>query len=178
MVTPSPEPPFSPQSYEISITLRDVGLPVDEELVKRVISTVLAENARKSGRVSVVFVTDAEIHEINRQFLGHDYPTDVISFSLSEEGPDAANNGDSQGFGAVGIDAELIISVDTATEVAIEVGWSPACELLLYCVHGALHLCGYEDDTPAEMAQMRKAEREIFRLCELPEPPPTPYAPA
>ncbi len=178
MVTPSSEPQIPVQPYEISITLRDVGLPVEDGEVKRVISTVLAQNGQKSGRVSVVFVTDAEIHRINRQFLGHDYPTDVISFSLSGEGPEAANPGDSEGFEPVGIDAELIISVETATEVAHEVGWSPACELLLYCVHGALHLCGYEDDTPAEMAQMRKAEREIFRLCELPEPPPTPYAPA
>lgn len=112
------------------------------------------------GSVTVVLVTDEEIHRINREFLQHDWATDVISFAYQEES-DAGSL-------ASEIDGELVISVDTAREQAEKHGWSLDDELLLYFTHGFLHLCGYDDLTDEERPRMRQKEREllsIFHLC-------------
>jgi probable rRNA maturation factor len=108
----------------------------------------LADAGCSSATVSVAVVDDATIHRINRQFLEHDYPTDVLSFVL--EGPPH-------------LEGEIIASLETARREAAEVGWSPDDELLLYAVHGALHLAGLRDKEPAESAAMRAAERAILK---------------
>jgi probable rRNA maturation factor len=97
--------------------------------------------------VSVAIVDDPTIHRLNRQFLEHDYPTDVLSFALAEPPR---------------VEGEIIASIDTARREAAEAGWAPEDELLLYAVHGALHLVGYRDKTSAEAAVMRTAERSVL----------------
>lgn len=99
--------------------------------------------------LSLALVDDAEIRRINREFLAHDYATDVISFRYSE--PDDAV-----------LDGELILGVETATRVAAELGWSLDDELLLYGLHGYLHLCGYDDQTAEARQAMRHRERELL----------------
>jgi probable rRNA maturation factor len=104
---------------------------------------LLGERIRRAN-VSIVVVDDRTIHRLNRRFLNHDEPTDVITFSLEE--------GDS-------VDGEIITSADTAAAAAKRFGWTMADELLLYAVHGALHLAGYDDQAPTQRRKMRSRER-------------------
>ncbi len=92
---------------------------------------------------------NAEIHRVNRQFLEHDFATDVISFSLGE--PDGPLEGD------------LMVSAEMAVEQAARYGWSPLEELLLYVIHGTLHLVGYDDLTEEDRAVMRRQESHYLQ---------------
>ncbi|MEN0112135.1 MAG: rRNA maturation RNase YbeY, partial [Planctomycetota bacterium] len=90
----------------------------------------------------------------------HDYPTDVLSFPLVDEPPHLVG--------------EVIVSADTAITSAAEYGWPAEHELLLYVVHGVLHLAGRRDKTEEESATMRADEARYLRLVgvEAPAPPP------
>ncbi len=90
----------------------------------------------------------ATIHELNRRFLKHDEPTDVISFVLDQ---------------ADGIvDGQIVVSADTAAASAKRFGWTAADELLLYAIHGTLHLVGYDDRTARAQQAMRRRERRYL----------------
>ena len=104
-----------------------------------------------AGEISIAIVDDPTIHDLNSRWLEHDEPTDVLSFVLEE----------SEGYR----EGEIIVSADTALARAAEFGWIAASELLLYVVHGALHLAGYDDKQPADRERMR--ERERFYLSQL-----------
>lgn len=108
------------------------------------------ERAGRPGTVSVALVSDEQIREVNRRFLGRDRATDVMAFPLGE-GP-----------GAWG---EVVISVDTARRQAQERNGDLKEELLLLAVHGTLHLLGWEDETPAEWQRMMDAAQEVVRQC-------------
>ncbi|MBI1347188.1 rRNA maturation RNase YbeY [bacterium] len=132
--------------------------PVD---VSRLVAAALqiAEAQQATGSLTVTLVTDNEIHRINREFLQHDWPTDVISFSYHD---------DSAGMESHVIEGELVISVETACTQAEKHGWRLDDELLLYWTHGFLHLCGYDDLADEERPRMRQRERELlapFGLC-------------
>ena len=108
--------------------------------------------ARLAGRpfdLSVAVMSDVEIRRVNRRALGHDYATDVVSFPLSD-GDDPVLRGD------------LAVSRDTARREAARRGHSPYHELMLYVVHGVLHLVGHDDQSVRARARMRKAEREVL----------------
>jgi len=109
---------------------------------------VLAGERFESAEVSVAVVDDARIHELNRRYLNHDYATDVLSFVLDERPGH--------------VEGEVIVSVDTAVRSAERFGWEPCDELLLYVVHGTLHLTGHDDHDPAALATMREAERQYL----------------
>jgi probable rRNA maturation factor len=129
-------------------------LPV--ELLERAIRQLLAEHQVLRAEINVAIVDDPEIHILNRQFLEHDYPTDVLTFPL--ESPE--ENGQLVG--------DIVVSWDTARRNAEELGLSPEGELLLYVVHGTLHLLGF-DDTDQEVAgQMRWAERNCLESLGFP----------
>jgi rRNA maturation RNase YbeY len=98
----------------------------------------------------VALVSDEQMREVNRRFLGRDRPTDVMAFPLGE-GP-----------GAWG---EVVISVDTARRQAEERNGELKEELLLLAVHGTLHLLGWEDDTPAGWQRMMDAAQEVVGQC-------------
>jgi probable rRNA maturation factor len=108
---------------------------IDVDRVTRAAELAMAGSPYVAGEISIAVVDDRSIHELNRQFLDHDYPTDVLSFPLV-----AAGNH---------LEGEIVVSVDTAAREAAEVGWSTEDELLLYVVHGALHLAGFADKDPA-----------------------------
>jgi len=97
------------------------------------------------GQIGVLVSDDQTIHEINRRHLQHDYPTDVISFPY--------------GCSDDTVEGELVVSLCTARRWAGEVGWDWQTELLLYVVHGTLHICGLEDSTAEQRQQMRAAEQ-------------------
>jgi rRNA maturation RNase YbeY len=96
----------------------------------------------KSASVSVILVDDPTIHAMNKEFLQHDYPTDIITFPLEEDT----------------IDGELYISLDTAARQAAEYGVSFTNELMRLAVHGTLHLVGYDDATDEERKEMSRLE--------------------
>ena len=129
---------------EIELTNQQDQHPVDEELLIEAVRSVLYEEGIKRAEISIAVVDDPTMHQLNVQYLNHDYPTDVLSFILQQE----------KGF----VDGELIVSADTAAAQAVRYGWQTADELLLYVIHGSLHLVGYEDATETEIAAMRSRE--------------------
>lgn len=163
--------------YTIEITERRIPRIADHKLLDQVIRRVLSEEHIEVATISVALVSDAEIHEVNQQFLGHDYPTDVISFRLNETAEtsgivqirptgeacvDSADCTDRHPNDT--IDGELIVSTETAIREASAHGWSPKAELVLYVVHGLLHLCGYDDTTPEARPVMRSRERDLLAI--------------
>lgn len=98
-------------------------------------------------RVSIAIVDDATIHQLNCEYLDHDWPTDVISFIFEVDDVRRC------------VEGEVIVSADTATRLSRAAGWRPKDELLLYVVHGLLHLAGLDDTTEQEQLAMRAAEQ-------------------
>ena len=125
------------------------ALPVDTALTRRAVSVVLAGESVTSATISVAVVDDPTMRELNRRYLNHDYNTDVLSFLLEES--------DGQ------LDGEIIVSADTAVLRAGEFDWSAGNELLLYVIHGTLHLTGYDDHCDAERGHMRRKEMQYLK---------------
>src|SRR5689334_7005298 len=104
--------------------------PLDEGRLKKGVRAVLKDAGIEQGEVSIAIIGDAQMHELNRQYLSHDYPTDVLSFVLEAE--------DQRLMG------EIIVSSDYAAREAETYGWTAEDEILLYVIHGSLHLVGYD----------------------------------
>ncbi len=103
----------------------------------------------KPGQINFIFCSDDFILEINKNYLQHDYFTDIITFDLSAEG-------------SAGIDAEIYISVDTVKDNAARFETTFTRELHRVMFHGLLHLIGYDDKTPSHQLEM--TEKEDFYL--------------
>jgi probable rRNA maturation factor len=141
-------PPYALKS-KISIKISNHHrLRVDSVQLRRAIRAVLLGEQIRKADISVAIVSDRAIHQINRKFLDHDEPTDVISFVLSRE----------NGF----VDGEIVVSSQTAASAAKRFGWTSADELLLYVVHGTLHLVGYDDLKASDRRKMRKREQHYL----------------
>lgn len=117
------------------------------------LTDLLAEEGYTSGELSVSVVGETEMHALNRQFLNHDYHTDVLSFVLERD--------DHRLLG------EIIASAAMATERCDEFGWSANDELNLYLIHGALHLAGYDDKHPADRERMREREEHYLKRFDI-----------
>ncbi len=98
--------------------------------------------------VSVAIVDDETIQSLNAQQLGHDWPTDVISFEIDRIGKT--------------VEGEVIASYETAARICSAAGWSAADELLLYVVHGMLHVVGLDDAEDQDRQRMRELERDCL----------------
>jgi len=94
------------------------------------------------------------IAQVNQQFLGHEGATDVITFDYREGGPAEAGPR---------VAGELLICPDVAADASLRMGTSLGHEVVLYVVHGLLHLAGYDDHEPADRRRMRQAERRAMR---------------
>jgi probable rRNA maturation factor len=130
---------------QIAVTNEQSQLEIDAARLRIAVETVMAGEGISDGDISLAVVDDAAIHELNRRWLEHDEPTDVLSFVLEQ----------SAGYR----EGEIIVSAETALARAAEFGWSAGDELLLYVVHGALHIAGYDDREQADREQMRERER-------------------
>lgn len=126
----------------------DIGFVIKEETLIAIVRSILTDHDVQRGEVSLAIIDDPTMHVLNRQHLQHDYPTDVLSFVLDD---------DSDAF-----EGEVIVSRDTALSMACEYQWSAEDEMLLYFVHGTLHLVGYDDHSDADRQTMR--ERETYYL--------------
>jgi probable rRNA maturation factor len=133
---------------EVEVANRQHSLAIDADRLVEAVRGVLREAGVATGSVSIAVVDDREIHALNRRHLDHDYPTDVLSFLLDRKGDD--------------LEGEIIVSADTALTAAPRYGWSAGDELLLYVIHGALHLVGYDDQTPEAQAEMRRQEAAVL----------------
>lgn len=146
-------------SFEIAIANEQSACTIDSDELTEIARSVLRDEGVDGAQISIALVDDAAIHEVNRRFLGHDFPTDVISFPLQE--PAALDLPSRSGTGEPvrSLDGEIVISAQTALRSAGEVGCTPAEELTLYLVHGLLHLCGYDDQSAADRRRMRQREK-------------------
>ena len=131
--------------FEIDFANRQSKHPVNESRLLAAARLILQEAGLREASVSLAVVDDPTMHELNRRYLQHDYSTDVLSFVLDS--------------GSGRLDGEVIVSADTAAAASTQYGWTVADELLLYVIHGTLHLVGYDDQTPADQAAMRDRER-------------------
>jgi probable rRNA maturation factor len=122
--------------------------PIPRKKMQHVIENVLRGEKAKEASVSVVIVDDARIHAMNKEFLQHDYPTDIITFPLDDDT----------------IDGEMYISIDTAERQAEEYNVSLTNELMRLAAHGTLHLVGYDDASTEERAQMSLLEDKYITL--------------
>ncbi len=123
-------------------------------LVKAAVARAFAlERSRRAGEVAVVFVSRSEMKNINRQYLGHDYDTDVVTFEHeSVPGVPAAQ-------APIG---DIFISGWMAARQAAELGHSVLRETLTLAAHGALHLLGHDDRDPRAKARMFRAQDRIL----------------
>ena len=104
---------------------------------------------KKVGDIAYIFVDDEKILEVNKQYLQHDYYTDIITFDYSEEDV---------------ISGDLFISLDTVRTNAQQVDATYEEELLRVIIHGILHLCGIDDKGPGEREIMEAAENKALAL--------------
>ena len=116
------------------------------------IETVAATYDRRIGEIGYMFADDEKILEINREYLGHDYYTDIITFDYDES--DVLNG-------------DIVISVDTVRSNAEQFGKSFDDELHRVIIHGILHLCGINDKGPGERELMEAAEDRALTLLKL-----------
>jgi probable rRNA maturation factor len=137
--------------YEVRITRTARGAPNVGARLRRAILAVLRRHTVVSAHINVALVDDTAMARLNRDHLGHEGPTDVLSFDLRE----AVN-------GKNAIDGEIVLSLDTAARQARKRGHSVEAELALYAVHGTLHLLGYDDRRKADAKRMHDMEDEIL----------------
>jgi len=117
--------------------------------LKKFIESIFKKEKKKIQSLNYVFCTDEELLEINRQYLQHDYYTDIITFELSPKGSP--------------IDGEIYISIDRVKDNARLLDEPFYMELHRVIFHGALHLCGYRDKSKNETMEMRKMETKYLK---------------
>lgn len=133
---------------DVQIANEQAALAIDCHSITNVIRTIARSEGIAEGAVSVAFVDDAAIHLLNRKYLEHDYPTDVLSFVLERE----------QRI----LEGEIIVSTETAIAQANEYKLEAWEELVLYVVHGMLHLVGYDDKEESDRSVMRQKESDYM----------------
>jgi probable rRNA maturation factor len=147
----------SPAGNDLKVEICDTQslLDVDAERLAGLARRVLEAQGIRRASISLALVDNRTSQRVNRDHLGHDWPTDVISFRLSDPAdPELAG--------------ELIVSAEMARATAAEISADPWAELALYVVHGVLHMCGYDDHTDESAQVMRNQEDQALRhegLC-------------
>lgn len=175
--------------WRVDPVVRDgvsTSLPVAVATLARAVAAALsAAGAPSPGAIGLILSDDTELTELNVAHLGHEGPTDVLSFPMlppeafpphagdADRGP-ALRTGDAAGFagrpgGRVQL-GDIVVSVERAAEQAArglggqtgDVRWSTADELRLLVTHGTLHICGWDHAEPAEEAAMRELEQRLL----------------
>ncbi len=138
-----------PIEVEILVDV-DLVTQVNREALQRAAQVAAQHRGFSTGEIGIRVCGDDEIRRVNIDHLDHDYATDVISFGYVADAPH--------------VEGELVASVETAMRTAATLpGWSPENELLLYVVHGVLHICGMDDQDADSRADMRLAERAVLK---------------
>lgn len=138
---------------KITYTAEGVAIPpIDQERVDRWIDEVARLHQRMLGPIAYVFCDDETILRVNRQFLNHDFFTDIITFDYSRRGM---------------ISGDMYISLDTVRSNAEIFGQPYERELHRVIIHGILHLCGIDDKGPGEREIMERNEEEALAIYEI-----------
>ena len=117
--------------------------------VRNWLKKVAQKEGKTAGNISYFFCTDEYLLQMNRQFLNHDFYTDIITFDYS---------------GKKKIEGEIFVSVDRVKDNAEKFKQPFQKELMRTIVHGVLHLCGYKDKTPADGKAMHARENEALLM--------------
>jgi probable rRNA maturation factor len=133
------------QKYSITITNAQSKLPVDRRRLRKAVRMILEDASIARAKIGVAIVDDPTIAELHERYLDDADPTDVLSFVL-EKSRDQ-------------IEGEIVVSADTARTSVKRYKWPAEDELLLYVIHGALHLVGYDDTAQKKRTKMREKER-------------------
>lgn len=120
---------------------------LNRRVTTRWVRFIIEKYHKKTGVVTYIFCSDEEILRINRQYLNHDYYTDIITFDYTENGI---------------VSGDLFISVDTVKSNSEKFGTVYEEELHRVMIHGILHLCGFADKTPEDEKVMREKENEAL----------------
>lgn len=131
----------------------DGSPPLDAALLENAARQVL-ESVQPGSQAALTLLVsdDAQLHDLNRQYLDSDTPTDVLSFPAGDTDPD---------LGEVYL-GDVVISLERAQAQAQTGGHSLAAEVQLLAVHGILHLLGYDHATPEEKAEMWRIQAQIL----------------
>ena len=136
----------------ITFNTDGVAMPdIEPQRIRDWVQRVAQAHGRRVGEVNYIFVSDEHILDINRQFLGHDYYTDIITFDYCE---------------ADILQGDLFISLDTVRTNAEGLGVTYEQELHRVVIHGILHLCGINDKGPGEREVMEAEENTALALLE------------
>lgn len=134
----------------ISFENEDVELKLKNKLIlKKWIKQVAESYGFKTGDLTYIFCSDDKILEVNRQYLQHDYYTDIITFDYDEDGV---------------VSGDMFISVDTVRTNAEQYAPSFEDEMHRVIIHGVLHLCGLKDKDPDDEKKMRAAEEKALAM--------------
>jgi probable rRNA maturation factor len=139
----------------ISIASPQETVSVERRRMRQAAQTVLEGEGVREAVISLAFVDNATIRRLNLRYLDQDAPTDVLSFPLNDRGEK--------------LNGEVVISAELAQQEAARRGHPVETELVLYVIHGLLHLCGYDDSTAGEAARMRQRERHYLGQLGLPD---------
>ena len=129
-------------------TTVDLPVQVDDRVWNAWLEDVVRSAGRVLGSLTIQWQSDEELLEVNRQFLDHDYYTDIITFNR--------NRGNR-------VNGDLAISVERIIDHAAQQGIAVRDEVLRVVVHGTLHLCGYDDHSDEEKAQVRALESTYMK---------------
>ena len=130
----------------------------DTTLLERAAQLTLdSESTDSDSDLTIVLTDDSQLHELNRDYLGVDAPTDVLSFPADEEDPETG----------VRYLGDILISIPRAKQQAEAAGHSPEAEVQLLVVHGTLHLLGHDHAEADEKARMWKAQAEVMSILGL-----------
>ena len=131
-------------------------VPIDRAKMREVVQRVLGNEDVTAAQISLAFVDNATIRQLNNRYLKHDEPTDVLSFPLSDAD-------------TTPLHGELVIGAEVGKEQAAARGHDVQAELALYVIHGVLHLVGYSDTDASARGKMRERERYHLSALSLPD---------
>lgn len=140
----------------VSVANRQEAVEIDYPSLKAAARAVLEGEGVADAKVTLALFDDPSIHAMNKRHLDHDEPTDVLTFPYST--PKAKK-----------LEGDIAIGAEVAKAQAAERGHPVGTELILYVIHGCLHLCGYDDRTDKGAAEMRRKERQYLSKLGLPD---------
>ncbi|MDR2384175.1 MAG: rRNA maturation RNase YbeY [Tannerella sp.] len=133
----------------ISYYAENIKIPkMPKRKISAWIKDIAAQNGKKTGEIAYIFCSDDRILEMNKQYLNHDYYTDVITFDYGEMDT---------------ISGDIFISMDTVASNAKKFNTTSENELYRVVIHGILHLCGFNDKSASDEIIMREKENEALR---------------
>jgi probable rRNA maturation factor len=139
--------------HTVKIVNNQTAMPIDKKRLREAVRMILEDESIAKAKICVAVVDDPTIAGLHQRYLNDPDPTDVLSFVLERSQKH--------------LEGEIVVSADTAAANAADYNMTPEDELLLYVIHGTLHLVGYDDTSPKKEKEMRAKEREYLARCGL-----------